>query len=266
MADKKAASSKSKTTIKTTASAVEKKTLATKIKSCGHSLKRKPLTVRVIAEFIGTFLLTVAFLEMQSNPLYVAFAVIGIVLIVGGVSGAHLNPAVTIGAWITGKIKGTDATCYIVSQLLGAGAGLAVVNGFATAIATDSSTSTLFHAATISGNEWFLFLAEVLGTFILSLGFAYAIRNRKNKVTASVVAGLATMIGLYVAMSITTSLITEYYVGYTFLNPALAMAAQGLSFAWWPIAIFIIAPILGSVIGFVVQDILHTQDETAIQE
>src|SRR5207249_4716414 len=44
----------------------------------------------------------------------------------GHISGAHFNPAVTIGVWVVGKIEGARAIVYIVSQLVGAalGAGL----------------------------------------------------------------------------------------------------------------------------------------------
>src|SRR5680860_31708 len=61
------------------------------------SVNDMPIIGALIAEFIGAFLLTAAFVEMQASPLFVAFALGGVVLIVGGVSGAHVNPAVTVG-------------------------------------------------------------------------------------------------------------------------------------------------------------------------
>ena len=58
----------------------------------------------LIGEFIGTFLLTVVFMGTKGDPLYLGLALTGIVLMVGTLSGAHLNPAVTVGAWVTRKI------------------------------------------------------------------------------------------------------------------------------------------------------------------
>ncbi len=88
---------------------------------------------RLIAEFIGTFILMImglgtamlaALVIPSVAPLAVAaaFAVTLVALIVaaGHVSGAHFNPGVTIGAWIAGRFAGRDVLLYIAVQVLGA--------------------------------------------------------------------------------------------------------------------------------------------------
>ena len=95
----------------------------------------RSMNQKLLAEFVGTFALVFlgagAIIHTQgSNLVAIAFAyglaVAVMVSAVGHVSGAHFNPAVTIGAWVTQKIDSKNATAYIVTQLAGgaAAAGL----------------------------------------------------------------------------------------------------------------------------------------------
>jgi len=272
MADKTATSSNKKTTVHristVEATAGIKGFMPFNCKKFYKSLKRTPIVGALVAEFVGTFIIVASFLEMQGNPLFVGFALIGVVLVVGGVSGAHVNPAMTIGAWATRKISSLYALGYIVAQVLGAAVAWLVLDAFlkgSTATAITTTGSSLFHAATIApGKEWYIFFAELLGTIILALGFATALRVvKRNKLAAGFSAGLAILIALYIAMSLTTVLLTASGTGLTFINPALAMAANGLSWSLWPIAIYIFAPVIGGIVGFALQDFLQSQtDET----
>ncbi len=250
--------SHSTSTVKTTS---RSKAIAN-IKAVHKSVTNLPYLGVIVAEFLGTFLITAAFLEMQASPLFFAFAVVGAILLVGGVSGAHLNPAVTIGAWVTRKIDSLTALFYVLAQLLGAYTAYQVLDSFLkNSSTTDTVTGTIFKAATITvGKEWYLFYAELLGSIIIALGFATALRLRKDKVASSLAAGFATMIAFYLTLSITTVFLSAQGTSLTFLNPAIAFAAQGLSLNNWPIVIFVVAPIIGGVIGFVLQDFLQTQN------
>lgn len=224
-------------------------------------MQKMPLIAAVAAEFIGTFLLVSAIFAVQGQPLYVAFALIGIILIVGGVSGAHVNPAMTIGAWVTRKINPVRAICYILAQVFGAAVAWLTLDAFlkGSIEASSLSSQTLFHAATItSGKEWTIFFAELLGATVLALGLAAAIRIKKSNVKAAFTYGLAILIALLVAGWVTSMSLTESNTSLSFLNPAVAIAANGLSWNLWPIAIYIIAPALGGIIGFALQDLLKT--------
>lgn len=233
-------------------------------------LKKTPLVGAVVAEFIGTFLLVSAVFAVQNQPLYVAFALIAIVLLVGNVSGAHVNPAMTIGAWVTRKIRGIRAIGYIVAQVLGAIAAWATLNAFLHSTSSTTLTTTaqsLYHAASItSGKEWTFFFAELLGATILALGLAAALRIKKANITAAFSYGLAILIALLFAGWVTSMSLTESNTGLSFLNPALAIAANGLSWKMWPIAIYVIAPAIGGIIGFAIQDFLKTQTDDSICE
>ncbi|NTW61955.1 hypothetical protein HGB25_00900 [Candidatus Saccharibacteria bacterium] len=274
MAAKKAVSSTKKSTTtksKTTTSTVKADVAASmSFDTVIKALKNTPLVGKVVAEFVGAFLLTAAFIEMQGNPLFVAFALAGVVLVVGGVSGAHVNPAATVGAWVTRKMNWLSAVSYIAAQLLGAAVAVLVLNTFlkansltAAQIAAGATEPTLYVAnAVAAGKEWYVFFTELLGASILAFGVASAVKSLKNKTTAAFTAGFAILTALYISMSLTTVLLDKSGVTLTFLNPAIALVSNGLSWNMWPISIYVIAPVLGGVAGFILQDFLAANDNS----
>lgn len=231
------------------------------------SIGNMPIVGMLVAEFIGAFLLTAIFLIVSGQPLYIAFALIGIVLIVGSISGAHLNPAITVGALVTRKISMLRAIGYIAAQIIGAIVAFVVLDAFAKSGQTTAvqsfiaQGSQIFEAAKLSevakDKEWIVFFAELLGTTILSLGIATAIRAKRDKVTAALTQSFTILIALVVAGTATSSIAS----GLTFLNPAITLAAKGLSWSIWPITVYVVAPIIGAVIGFALQDFLRVHSE-----
>ncbi len=96
---------------------------------------------RLIAEFLGTFLFMFAGLGISvfaltltnSNDGRLAaglawgLPLFALIAVIGPISGAHFNPAVTIGLWVSGRFPGRDVALYIVAQVFGAvGAGALV--------------------------------------------------------------------------------------------------------------------------------------------
>jgi aquaporin Z len=82
---------------------------------------------KYIAEFIGTFflVLTIGCTGVGAGAGVIAPLAIGAALMVmvfagGHISGAHYNPAVTLGVLIRGKVNGADVVPYMVAQLAGA--------------------------------------------------------------------------------------------------------------------------------------------------
>jgi aquaporin Z len=268
MAKDKASSSSKKLTAKQVSDTSKK--LASDVGMFLKDLNNVPTVGYLVAEFVGMFLVTASFLYMQGSPLFFAFALIGATLVVGGVSGAHLNPAVTFGAWVTRKISSVNAFFYIVAQFLGAVVAWLTVNAFLqNSAVTGAATQTALQASPITeGKELYIFFAELLGVTIFSLGVATALRLRakKDNVAAALAVGFVATIAFYVGLSLTTALVdqTAGSAILTFLNPAMAAAANGISFgeSWnnvWPVSIYVIAPAIGGVLGFVLQDFLYSQ-------
>ena len=85
------------------------------------------LVTRMVAELFGSFvflLIALGAALFNDGRIVVAFgfglALWGVVVAIGRVSGAHVNPAVTVGAWIAGRFPGRDVAPYIVAQVIGA--------------------------------------------------------------------------------------------------------------------------------------------------
>lgn len=273
MATKKAATTNKKTTAKKPAAVNTTKTTvttapvaATTNTFSGHiqaSVRSTALWRALGAELVGTFLLAGVVIAGQGQPIFVLFALVGIVLTLGAISGAHVNPAITIGALVTRRIGWLRAIGYIVAQCLGAALAYIVLNGFLSGAATVSaqaaaygqSAPALFAAADVAkltGKEWFIFFSELTGTAILGLAYANATRVVKDHLTRAFTIGL----GIFTALMIAVSA-ASYVGGTAVINPAIAIALHAYSWAnIWPFAIYALAPAIGGVIGFVVYDLL----------
>ncbi len=88
------------------------------------------LMMRMIAEACGTFVLVLVVLSAalyaptMGNPMIVvAFAfgvaMMGALVAIGSVSGAHINPAITVAVWVAGRFPGKDVAPYIVAHVVG---------------------------------------------------------------------------------------------------------------------------------------------------
>src|SRR5207248_3626166 len=115
-----------------------------------------PLSRRLTAEFIGTALLLIAVvgsgiaasrlspgdvgLQLLENAGATAAALVAIILAVGPVSGAHLNPAVTAADRLFGGVTNAEAAVYAVAQVTGAVAGAVIANLMFSVPAVDLST------------------------------------------------------------------------------------------------------------------------------
>lgn len=227
-----------------------------------HSLRSIALWRSLGAEFIGTFLLASVIVAGQGQPIFVLFALVGVILLVGSISGAHVNPAVTIGALVTRRIGWLRAVGYIAAQLLGAALAFVVLSAFIAGAASSPEAEAFGQAApvlfaavdvgTLVGKEWYVFFAEILGTAILGFAIAYATRA-KDALTAAFAGGLGIFIALMVAVSA-----ANYVGGSAIINPAVAIALQAYNWETiWPFAAYAVAPVIGGVVGFIVHDLLR---------
>ncbi len=247
-----------KTTVKTIPATAKKQTLGQHIET---SLLSGNLWRALGAEFIGTFLLAAVIIAGQGQPIFVLFGLVGIVLLIGSISGAHVNPAITIGAWATRRIGWLRAIGYIFVQFLGAAVAYFALSAFLGGATQPSaeqqmygqSAATLFKAADISaltGKEWYIFFAEVLGTTIL--GFAVAAATRaKDGLTAAFSVGLGIFIALMIGITV-----TGFVSASAIINPAIALSLQAYS-GVWAYVIYGLGAVLGGVIGFVLHDLLR---------
>ena len=198
----------------------------------------------LIAEVFGTAVLTSTVLaEANSNVLvnktWFVAATAGLtltlmVLVIGKVSGAHVNPAVTIGLWTLRKIETTTAIVYIASQFLGAAIALRLFQY----LQNDALQN-------IAGKfDWRVFIAEVVGTFIFTFGIASIVTQKLDGYKAAFGIGASLMLGALVAGTVSNGI----------LNPAVALGLN--SWSW----VYVAGPIVGSVLGMNVYDLLVAPD------
>lgn len=281
MATKKAASSTKKTASKsapvkkqattkvTTVKAVEARPVSAPAaatprtsKSLLGRINRAPLIAALIAEFVGTFLLAATVIAGQGQPILVLFALVGIALAIGALSGSYVNPALTVASWVTKRLTGLRALGYVVAQVLGAMLALVVLNAYVQSSGSEASSmfsqATLFKASALpAGKEGLVLGAELLGTVIFGFAFAAATRLALDRTARSFTIGLGLYVGLMIAGSMAA------VIGATaILNPAVAIALQGISFtSVWPIAIYGLASIVGATIGFLLHDFLSSAEK-----
>ncbi|KRP67964.1 aquaporin Z [Pseudomonas orientalis] len=214
---------------------------------------------RLIAEFIGTFWLT--FGGCGSAILAAAFPGLGIGFVgvalafgltvltmayaVGGISGGHFNPAVTIGLWAGRRIAAGDVLPYIAAQVAGAIAAAAAlyliangqpgftVGGFAANGYGPLSPGLFDLKAAL--------LAELIATFFFVFIIMRVTAPGAAPGFAPIAIGLAlTLIHLVLIPVTNTSVNPARSTG-----PALFAAGEYLSQLW----VFWLAPIVGGVLG-----------------
>lgn len=185
----------------------------------------------VVAEFLGTAVLTLVALSVtriQGSPFFVAVAagvaLTALFLVLGTISGAQLNPAVTIGLLTTRRIKAVPAAVYMAAQFLGGWAAYGLY--------------TYFTALHLSNNGHFdsrVMAAEAAGAFIFALGWSAQMYNRYAPSKAAFVVGGSLMLGMIVAALASAGVV----------NPAMALGMR-----LWGWGTYVLGPVLGAVIGF----------------
>ncbi len=226
-------------------------------------LSRAPFGA-MFAEFIGMFLLAALVISTSGQPIFIFFAVIAITLVLGHLSGAHINPAITFGAWISRKITTLNAVGYVIAQVLGGMLALVVLNallggtpGQQNPMTGQPQPAELFKAIqTVEGKEWYAFFSSLLGLGIFGFAFASALREKKEHIAAAFTVGGGLFIGLIIAGQA------------AILNPAVAFSLQafselkGDSALTWAIAIHVVAPFIGAAIGFLLYDLFRRDVDT----
>jgi len=176
------------------------------------------LARRAVAEAVGTALLVLAVigsgiaasrlssdvgLQLMANAAATAGALIAIILAVGPVSGAHLNPAVTMADRVFGGLTTSEAAVYCASQVVGGAVGALVANVMFSLPAVAFSS----HSRS-SGALW---TSEVVATFGLLLVIFGVVRSGRSTVAPFAVG--AYIGGAYFFTSSTS-----------FANPAVTLA------------------------------------------
>lgn len=95
-------------------------------------------------------------------------SVVAMAYAIGGISGCHINPAITLGVFLSGRMNGKDAGMYMLFQVIGAIIGSAILYALVTTGGHDGPTATGSNGFG-DGEMLQAFIAEVVFTFIFVL-------------------------------------------------------------------------------------------------
>jgi MIP family channel proteins len=230
------------------------------------------LPQKLFAEFLGTFALIFfsvgavcadQYLRSAGQP---AFGVLGVAIAsgltyaimvsaVGHISGGHLNPAVTVGFWVTRRLNTLQALFYWIAQLLGAVAATYVL----IAIAPDTVWSSAGRGIMLLASDFTrlhaMLLESVMTFFLVFVVFATFVdaRGALSKMSAFAV-GLTVTVGVLFGGPFTGAA----------MNPARAFGPALAARYWANHGVYWVGPLLGGVLAAVIYDRLFLADQPPV--
>jgi aquaporin Z len=228
-----------------------------------------------IAEFIGTFMLV--FLAVGAAVFGIAgfvgadktgpangvvgvalafgLVLLGIAYAFGPVSGAHVNPAVTLAMLLGRRMSGADALIYWIAQFLGAIAAGGLLKLFVSSMGVTDQTGGLgtnsFDNGAINGPG--AFVLEV----VLTAAFVLVILLVTERVAAPGFAGIAIGLTLTLVHLVGIPLDGTSVNPARSFGPALFAGGDALGQVW----LFILAPLVGSVVAVIIWKVTRTTKE-----
>jgi len=175
-------------------------------------------------------------------------AVIAMAYTIGGISGCHINPAITLGVYLSGRMSGKDAGMYMLFQVIGAILGSAILYALVSAGAHGGPTTTGSNSYA-DGATLQAFIAEMVFTFVFVLVVLGATDSKKGAGNfAGLAIGLTLVLIHIVCIPITgTSVNPARSIG-----PALFDGGKALSQLW----LFIVAPLVGAALSALVWKVI----------
>ncbi|MFI3277587.1 MAG: MIP family channel protein [Rikenellaceae bacterium] len=174
--------------------------------------------------------------------LTIAFAfglsVVAMAYTIGGISGCHINPAITLGVWMSGRMKGSEAISYMVAQVIGAFVGSAIIY----AIASNMGITATGANGYAEGMMVPALIAEIVFTFVFVLVvLGTTSEENSSPKLAGLVIGLTLVLVHIVAIPITGTSVNPARS----IAPAVFAGCQAMSQLW----LFIVAPFIGAALS-----------------
>ncbi|MEJ6693217.1 MAG: aquaporin [Saprospiraceae bacterium] len=211
---------------------------------------------KYIAEAIGTFALVfcgtgaiiidgVSGGAIGTVGIAITFGLIVMAMIaaVGEVSGAHFNPAVTIGFWVSKRFEGKEVLPYITAQAIGA--------FFASGVLRFLFPDSLTMGETLPAGPWLqTFVFEIILTFFLMFVIIHVATGSKEQgIIASIAIGAIVLLEALFAGPITGAS----------MNPIRSIAPAIVNMNLEHLWMYIVAPILGSVLAVFSWKLIHPE-------
>jgi aquaporin Z len=213
------------------------------------------LAPKLLAEFIGTSVFVfigagtaavigqaVGLGGIAAIALAHGLAIMAFAFAYGPLSGGHMNPAVTIGVFAAGAMKGSDAIGYVASQLIGGIAGAFLLRGILGGTATGLGTPALAHDLVIGATS--LGVTPTTG-FAIEAALAF---NLVTVVLNTAIAGRAgNLAPLPIGMTVTFNILMGGALTGAAFNPARALGPMVATGKFDDVWLYLVAPITGAI-------------------
>jgi aquaporin Z len=229
---------------------------------------------KAIAEFIGTFTLVLfgcgaaviagpavgaTTVGVLGIALAFGLAIVAMAYGIGPISGCHVNPAVSFGAFVAGRMSASDLFTYVIAQCLGAIAGAAVLWLIMSGKASGWNGG-------LGANGWgagylgeYNLMSAVVFEIVATFLFLVTILGVTQKDSPAHLAGLAIGLTLAVIHIVGINITGVSVNPARSLGPALLMGGKPLGQLW----LFIVAPLIGAAIaGFLFRVKLLTAEDS----
>jgi len=199
---------------------------------------------KYVAEILGTLLIvfigagavcaehSVKMAGDQGVPVWAitvfGFVVVAVVYATSYISGSHINPAITISYWATGRMYAGTAAYYIMSQMLGA-----VMAAYFLSLLFPDAVSTVYLGTCTLGEgvgPWKAASIECLVTFLFVFTiFATAVDKRTSKLLAGVAIGFVYLFGMSISTTFSGGALNPIRV----FGPAIVSGHFDFHYVWW---------------------------------
>lgn len=205
-------------------------TMVLVIMGCGSAIFAGDMA-GAVSSGVGTLGVALAF----------GLSVVAMAYTIGSVSGCHINPAITLGVLLSGRMKGKEAGMYMLFQVIGAIIGSAILYLL---VSTGSHNGPTTTGANSFGDGMMLqaFIAEAVFTFIFVLVVLGSTDSDKG---AGNLAGLAIGLTLVLVHIVCIPITGTSVNPARSIGPALFQGGEALSQLW----LFIIAPFVGAALS-----------------
>lgn len=235
-----------------------------------QNLRRKDFFImkKYIAEFFGTLVLVLfgcgtavvcggftggtgtGFLGVVGISLAFGLAIVAAAYAIGDISGCHVNPAVSLAVFMSGKMSAADFGGYVVAQILGAFAGSGILKMITACSDLEGAGANGFGELSGVGlNMGGAFVVELVLTFVFVMTILGVTRTAKTGHMAGLVIGLTLVFVHLIGIPLTG----------TSVNPARSISAavfaggDALGQVW----LFIVAPLVGAALAAIVHKVLY---------